>query len=214
MPQIQAIETRYHGYRFRSRLEARWACFFDALGVRYDYEREGYNLGKAGLYLPDFWLPDHKYWVEIKPEEPTETEKLKMAALVRLTHVRTGFIFYESPRLPSSTDYPAAPASHSFSEDSGDWPYLWCECPSCGKVGIEFDGRSDRLPCKECYNCARVRLAEGGESSGCAKHGHVHSGGCLRTGGNLDKGYNYSSPRLMAAYERAMSARFEHGEAG
>ena len=28
----KAIETRYAGHRFRSRLEARWAVFFDALG--------------------------------------------------------------------------------------------------------------------------------------------------------------------------------------
>ena len=30
---IKAIETEYNGYKFRSRLEARWAVFFDALGV-------------------------------------------------------------------------------------------------------------------------------------------------------------------------------------
>jgi hypothetical protein len=27
---VKAIETQYNGYRFRSRLEARWAVFFDA----------------------------------------------------------------------------------------------------------------------------------------------------------------------------------------
>ena len=32
---IKAIETRYNGYRFRSRTEARWAVFFDAFGIRY-----------------------------------------------------------------------------------------------------------------------------------------------------------------------------------
>jgi hypothetical protein len=30
---LQAIETFYRGYRFRSRLEARWAVLFDALGI-------------------------------------------------------------------------------------------------------------------------------------------------------------------------------------
>lgn len=30
---IQAIQTRYAGHHFRSRLEARWAVFFDYLGV-------------------------------------------------------------------------------------------------------------------------------------------------------------------------------------
>jgi hypothetical protein len=65
--QIKAIETVYKGYRFRSRLEARWAVFFDALGVKWEYEKEGFDLGEAGWYLPDFWLPDLKVWAEIKP---------------------------------------------------------------------------------------------------------------------------------------------------
>lgn len=50
---MKAIETKYNGYRFRSRLEARWAVFLDALGVKYEYEPEGFQ--KDGLYyLPDF----------------------------------------------------------------------------------------------------------------------------------------------------------------
>jgi hypothetical protein len=32
---IVAIPTRYKGYHFRSRLEARWAVFFDALGIKW-----------------------------------------------------------------------------------------------------------------------------------------------------------------------------------
>ena len=67
MNTIQAIETQYNGYRFRSRLEARWAVFFDSLGVPYLYEPEGFELGDGVRYLPDFWLPDQHCWVEIKP---------------------------------------------------------------------------------------------------------------------------------------------------
>ena len=63
--EIKAIETRYKGYRFRSRLEARWAVFFDALGVKWEYEKEGYQL-PSGWYLPDFWLSQVKMWAEVK----------------------------------------------------------------------------------------------------------------------------------------------------
>lgn len=63
---IKAIETVYNGYKFRSRLEARWAVCFDALGIRYEYEKEGYDLGDAGYYLPDFWLPDMLMYAEVK----------------------------------------------------------------------------------------------------------------------------------------------------
>jgi hypothetical protein len=40
---MKPIETRYKGYRFRSRLEARWAVFFDAVGEGWEYEKEGYE---------------------------------------------------------------------------------------------------------------------------------------------------------------------------
>ena len=79
---MKAIETRYKGYRFRSRLEARWAVFFDALKIKWDYEPEGFELKDGGRYLPDFFLSDHKLWVEIKPGQPTIEEAYKAKQLV------------------------------------------------------------------------------------------------------------------------------------
>jgi len=76
------IETVYKGYKFRSRLEARWAVFFDSLGIKWEYEKEGYKL-KHGWYLPDFWLlyqhkseyPNSGEWVEIKGQKITKKEE-------------------------------------------------------------------------------------------------------------------------------------------
>lgn len=56
MEKIRPIQTEYKGYLFRSRLEARWAVFFDACGVDWEYEPEGYDLGNGIHYLPDFLL--------------------------------------------------------------------------------------------------------------------------------------------------------------
>jgi len=50
---MNIIPTSYNGIKFRSRTEARWAVFFDALSIKYVYEFEGYNLGDF-YYLPDF----------------------------------------------------------------------------------------------------------------------------------------------------------------
>lgn len=67
---IKAIETRYAGCRFRSRLEARWAVFFDSIGIEWQYEPQGYALtlpnGVTRGYLPDFWLPELDVWAEVK----------------------------------------------------------------------------------------------------------------------------------------------------
>lgn len=62
---IKAIETRYAGCRFRSRLEARWAVFFDQLQIKWEYEPQGYVVDGTP-YLPDFWLPESATWVEVK----------------------------------------------------------------------------------------------------------------------------------------------------
>jgi hypothetical protein len=70
---LQAIETEYQGYLFRSRIEARYAVFFDALYIQWEYEKEGYNLDGT-YYLPDFWLPKLQWWVEVKGQYATEKE--------------------------------------------------------------------------------------------------------------------------------------------
>lgn len=70
------IPTSYRGYRFRSRLEARWAVFFDRMGIEYLYEPEGTVINSRRLnwgtgvdsywYLPDFYLPSFGLWAEVK----------------------------------------------------------------------------------------------------------------------------------------------------
>ena len=86
MQRIKAIDTRYKGYRFRSRLEARWAVFFDAMGCRWDYELEGFVLSNGIHYLPDFYLPEYELFVEIKGGKPTADEKTKCHILAQDTN--------------------------------------------------------------------------------------------------------------------------------
>ena len=80
--QLRAITTRYKGYAFRSRLEARWAVFFDYLKIRWEYEPEGFELGNGLRYLPDFWLPDWQMWVEVKPDAPDDVTLEKARRMV------------------------------------------------------------------------------------------------------------------------------------
>lgn len=79
---IKAIETVYNGYRFRSRLEARWAVFFDTLGVEYEYEPEGFDLGEHGWYLPDFIFPKWNVYVEIKPYSVLKSKEVCKPAVL------------------------------------------------------------------------------------------------------------------------------------
>ena len=76
---IQPIPTKYNGYSFRSRLEARWAYFFDLIDLPYVYEPQPYRCGPTGGYLPDFWNSAVNTFIEVKPYYPSmhEIEKAK-----------------------------------------------------------------------------------------------------------------------------------------
>ncbi len=84
---INPIETVYKGIRFRSRLEARWAVFLDTLNFKFVYEPDGYDLNGT-WYLPDFWVPDWKAFLEIKPQQPTKEQMDKYQSLSTLTSYR------------------------------------------------------------------------------------------------------------------------------
>lgn len=61
---IKAYPTTYKGVRFRSRLEATWAAFFDQVGWQWEYEP-----ADLGRWSPDFSLCGAfgQILVEVKP---------------------------------------------------------------------------------------------------------------------------------------------------
>lgn len=203
---IKVIETKYKGYRFRSRLEARWAVFFDECEIEWIYEPEGYVLD-SGYYLPDFFLPEigGGTWIEVKPNASLSkygSEKKKMIDLTYGT-ARQGMVvkglplegfngdcFWDQPGSVDGTAY------WMFCEEGEDGPYFFCVCPDCEKVGIEFDGRGARI-CngRNCYK--NVERWDGAKSQ-------THE----------DKWYSAHHPKLVYAAEKARSARFEHGDSG
>ncbi|MCU6480189.1 hypothetical protein [Arthrobacter sp. A2-55] len=67
-PRPKALEASYSGRIFRSRLEARWAILLDLLEINWDYEPSHYQVGPELYYLPDFYLPQHRLWLEVKGE--------------------------------------------------------------------------------------------------------------------------------------------------
>jgi hypothetical protein len=52
----------------RSRLEARWATFFTAAELAWEYEPQTFQLPNDQWYTPDFYLPEVG-WIEIKATE-------------------------------------------------------------------------------------------------------------------------------------------------
>ncbi len=176
---MKIIETYYNGNRFRSRLEARWAVFLDAVGLGFRYEQEGFDLYGV-WYLPDFWLPALDCWLEIKPVVPMKPEQDKARRLAQASGKRV-YVLFGALRAPlggwTGADEPEhAEAICFFPDGVEDRPYFWCQCVRCDFVGLEWEGRSHRLRC-----------------------------GCW---GPSDRGENVGSRMLLEAYEQARTMRF------
>lgn len=185
---LKAIETSYGGYSYRSRLEARWGVFLDRLGVRFDYESEGFDLtdvpqnfmplvGAENRYLPDFWLPIQRSWMEVKPIMPTSVEReravrLAVASKSDVVIVSgTPWAIAEKWWARMTDGYPDPEFSgHTgtlFTEKDteGTSMYLLTACPFCGRVDWCYCGEAGDLPC-DCPNpknsvgdFARVQVA-------------------------------------------------------
>jgi hypothetical protein len=82
------------------------------MNIKYEYEVETYDLGPAGYYLPDFWLPHYKTWIEVKGVLPSEKEKEKLRALTEMTE-SYGFIFSGQIEVPGINDL-IAPTSRKY----------------------------------------------------------------------------------------------------
>lgn len=157
---LKPLPTLYAGVKFRSRLEARWAVFFDDLGLPWDYEHEGFEL-PSGNYLPDFWLRTIDTFFEVKPDN-YEGEDARWSDLVEASGHRlilaTGMPAHPDDRAPGYHGwmqvYEIMGDEHKCNWDSHR---QFCICPTCGKIGLEFDGRDGRI-------CRHPGYDEGGHN--------------------------------------------------
>lgn len=129
--EIKAIETQYKGYRFRSRIEAKWALFFDLFGVEWEYEAEGYTFD-GQCYLPDFWFPKSFggfEYAEVKPNIIDNKEKKYERILIAFVKAKkTNLIVLDGPPDNKSyfyLEYDAALGDINI-EKSGE-TFLWCD---------------------------------------------------------------------------------------
>jgi hypothetical protein len=183
---MHAIETIYDGHRFRSRIEAKWAVFFKSLALPYHYEPEGFNLD-GSCYLPDFWIPNWKSYVEIKWEKPSREEVAK-ADLLNAKLGKDLLLVYGEP-WPKKYDVIPFGSQHVLLHASGTM--------------LQF------MQCRRCPNIFLVSIDDHEHQWAGSTLGHPSVPPDCR--GCSDK-----EPMVHAdierAYSNAMMARFEHGE--
>ncbi len=162
------VPTLYKGIVFRSRTEARWAFFFDELGVHWDYEPEKYSDGKTS-YEPDFYLSDQDCFWEVKGEATYSERKPSMLTELsgKPVYVGVGQPKFHSCLLGMQDvlpecdtcvgpcpiyGYPYEVISTGEYANTGIYPdnrYLWTVCRDCGHLSL---GQEWRIldPCPRC----------------------------------------------------------------
>jgi hypothetical protein len=183
--EIKAIETLYKGFRFRSRLEARWAVFFDAIGIKWEYEVEGLDIDGV-WYLPDFKIGNK--FVEIKPSDASLSDIEKPIALAKAG--KNVVVLQGNPWIDEYFAWVTRGATceecfNSFGNELVAWPTAQIGvCLKCGETGIYLLSRDRR----ELFGSLRFGRA-----------GKINCGCAINT-------------FLKKAYQSARQARFEFGE--
>lgn len=203
---IRPIETRFRGCRFRSRLEARWAVFFEQLEVPWSYEAEGFDLGDGVYYLPDFWLATWGMFVEVKPLGLEKAEygdaARKMILLAR--QASRPVLYLEGEPWPEEHSAIVTPPllGDAFERHVRELGHLnqFAECALCDGLYLIRHSRDE---------------------AACAELGGGYA--ALKVGPHTCGGEGYErfprfgpveAPLVFTSYARARGARFEHGETG
>src|SRR5262245_9203813 len=131
---VSAIATWYQGKEYRSRTEARWALWFDEVGIPFRHEEQPYGVDGRG-YLPDFHLRDRALDVEIKRDG--------FAIDGMSDRMFQAYADGSERRLLVISGWPVVAA-----DDTDDWygklylprrasmPAVFVECPNCHRVGV------------------------------------------------------------------------------
>lgn len=222
---IKAIETRYKGYRFRSRLEARWAVFFDTLEIKWEYEPQGFVVTKPGeelyendilvheedstewTYLPDFYLPDLGTWVEVKGSlDEVSDDYLHMIAWAvdwggALPNIcnsggsTKGLLWLGS--IPDHETTKLGPPMHIILQHAKAGWLNSCRFTLDGKLAVQNGGEMFDSYWYDAPSTIRKELLS-----------KIYNGDC----------WHFTDERcprsVFDAYDKARHARFEHGECG
>jgi hypothetical protein len=148
---IKAIPTMYLGRRYRSRLEARWAAFFDIIGWNYEYEPR--DFGK--------WSPDFALW-GIRQNTPVMVEVKPITAWDRdVARKMADATYDESPfllLLGNSPEIQSTACAIGWFAQPNVYEARWTEAI----IGNDASGRIDMIPNSDDF-CLSGILWEGEE---------------------------------------------------
>lgn len=130
-PEVRSYPTKYQGCQFRSRLEARWAAFFDL--VRWPWVYEPFDLPG---YSPDFLIRKPVDMIaEVKPCLNKEAMISMSGKIIECKWPGWIVMLGASPVKPED-GYPPGSGSFGIRRFMGDPKTEWDDLVPCGKNGV------------------------------------------------------------------------------
>jgi hypothetical protein len=136
------VETQYGDYRYHSRLGARWAVFFDLLGIRFQYRPIRYTLTDLANreWGPDFVLPDlernlndpdlpRQSMMVVSESQPSARDIESAMHISRCNPVEDVFIFVGPPTVSGFSCF-------CYSQDHKPSPVDFGQCQFCGEYFV------------------------------------------------------------------------------
>lgn len=146
----RGIPTKYKGVQFRSRIEARWAAFFDRLEWPWEYET--FDLER---YIPDFTLnfPHKPILVEVKYELSLDTLEPHAKKMESTSWSGEGLIVGACLFHTSGGYDPGCSVGMigERAEDTDEPPWMWTESAliKC-KCGFGVNSSTSLYNCRRC----------------------------------------------------------------
>lgn len=224
MDKIKAKETVYNGFKFRSRLEARWAVIFDTLKIKYQYEPEGFDLGNGQSYLPDFYLPEIGYYAEVKGMSEHIVNDLKKTETFVLSGKTAIMILGDIPYDPCSEGLYWIPVMYYSARSGGHvakrYGFLASEVDLAGNLISGYFQDDFNVGYSKHWNYTKYHMENNPHVSNEEKCDFAYSAIQPISGAILDDEFNsvkslfelQSYGDVQGAFLKARQARFEHGE--
>lgn len=135
--------TWYNNYYFRSKLEAKWAVFFDRLKIKWVYEPEPFTCADGSQYTPDFFLPEVYLrdslgvYLEIKPDGFSDS--LYYRRIKSSLNNGNLVVLFGDPITATVEAQDSAYNGNLQLQPWEDQPMVFMFCDSCRTAKIEFD---------------------------------------------------------------------------
>lgn len=144
MTQFFNHPCEYHDTKFKSELEANFALFLDALALKWEYEKYYFKMETGEGYIPDFYIPKLKLWIEVRGyhEVVSWSKAMRFADMIKANQVDGDYLlitdteasFYENDNLfgtgyAGKVEVNNCPRCNSYVFFGAEGSY---KCRSCG----------------------------------------------------------------------------------